>query len=252
MRARQVTVVSLLVIAGIFALAVPAVGVPVEMIDDSTQENETESGEGLGTQLSSFAQSSAADARSEAESGMWEASVNTSANPEADIHSRADDLEARLSDLEQRSAHLQANRENLSAAEYNARSVGVRSEIANLRSAVDRANKTATAHGVNATKLDTLRTNAANMTGPEVAEIARNISDAPRGPPEHVDPGTENNRGQPDDVGPGNETDRGQPDDVGPGNETDRGQPDDAGPDEDRETGPSEQPGQGNNSDRGP
>jgi len=116
------------------------------------------------------------------------------------------------------------------------------------------------AKGVNVTAIETLRSQASEMTGPEVAAVARSIAgknagkgmggppdeagppafvqNRTGGPPADAGPGTET--GPPEDAGPDNET--GPPEDTGPGNET--GPPDDAG--SGNETGPPEDAGQGN------
>ena len=100
--------------------------------------------------------------------------------------------------------------------------------------------------GVDDERLATLRERANELSGPEVAAIARGVAGEGVGGP------IGNGRGP-----PGNETDRGPPEDAGPpGNGTDRGPPEDAGPPEaggpsatdpeNKSTGrPGERPGNG-------
>lgn len=222
MNVRQVVVLGVVLAVGTGLIAGTAVGL------SATQE----SSEGMGVQVSSFAQATAADANSSVDAGMWEAELNQSSNPNATVEERIDELQKRLSKLRNRSAEVDGN-----GTLGTARASAIRAEIVALKSTINDTADTATQYGVNETKLDRLRTEASNLTGPEVAAIARNITDAPRGPPEDV-PG--NGSGPPDDAGPGNET--GPPDDAGPGNET--GPPENGGPG--NETGPPENGGSGN------
>ena len=198
--------------------------------------------DGLGQEMTSFMQSSAADANSTVETELWEASVNSSEAPEKDVTKRAGTLERRLERLQAESDRLEAQREagNISEPLYTARASRVRAEIANLRDDIDRTNRTAERFGVNVDTLDELRSNASKLTGPEVSARARNITDAPRGPPEGTPggpPGEQNNTGPPDDSG--NET--GPSDVTDPGNET--------GPPDDTDTGPPDETGSDDESD---
>lgn len=253
MRHRQITALGLLVVLGV-AVMVPAVALTdlgtATSVQNDTADNETES-PGLGAQMSSFAQATAADADSGIDRGLWgvQANETTGDNETAElIDERATELESRLAALQNRTERLEQNRENLTEAAYTARASALRSQIANVRASIDQANQTAASRGVDTEQLDRLRNNAANMTGPAVSAIARNITDAPRGPPDGV-PGRsgpgENNSGpgqaergpSAPGSGPG-ETDNtgngsaapGNPGegDAGPGNETagDGGAPD--------------------------
>lgn len=263
MNTRQIAVVCVLVVVGAGALAVPSVAfhtAGVEAIQTADDDAE------LGVQVSSFAQASATDASESVDAGIWEIRANASANPGAEIRNRTAALENRLERLEARTKQLEDRRENLSKAAYNARASALRVQVANIRSHVEQVNKTAARKGVNTTKLDELRGKAGNVTGPEVAQAARNITDPPRGPPGNngdpgppsEKPGRGNGNGNGDaprenessagdgmsgagpDRGQSNEngTDRGGPDENG----TDRGGPNenktDGGPPEgDESTG---------------
>lgn len=242
MRARQLAVLSLFVLLCAAVLAVPALGSPTDIVQQSASENETDGDEGLGLQVSSFAQSSAADARNSAESGMWNVSVGDSTDPGMNIEERTTHLETRLAALENETSTLGDAPDNLSAGEYNARASRIRAELENVRTAIDDTNRTAHRYGVNATQLEQLRTNAANMSGPEVATVARNITDAPRGPPAHAGPpgdvghGDGNETGPSGDVGPNDGNETGPPGDVGPGERNETGEPGDVGPSDRNET----------------
>lgn len=242
MRVRHVgAVVALAVLAGV-VLAGPTVGLGADLVstqdvDNETAQNDTEADVAFGEQVSSFAQSSAADANHTMDSGIWNVSVSRAENPEQPVRERVGGLERRIDRLEAQIADL--DRENMSSAEYNARASALRSKLSNLRDAVEQTNQTANRVGVDAEKLNTLRNRASNMTGPEVAALARNITDAPRGPPEDAGP--------PENAGPENGTDGGPPEDAGPDNRTDQGPPEDRGPANGSDGGPPADSGnQGN------
>lgn len=202
MRARQIAVVVALVTFGIAGVAVPAVA------DIATQTQEET--DGLGAEMTSFAQSTAADTSSSVDQGMWEVALNQSDRPE-------EELENRVTELEQRLVRLQNRSQELSAAEngtpgYTARAAAVRVEIANIQSAIEGVNRSANERGVEIEKLDKLRSEAGNMTGPEVRDLVRNMTDTPGGP--GVNPGQSGDN-------PGNSGDNPGQSDDNPGNSDD-------------------------------
>ena len=211
-----------------------------------TADNRTVNGS-FGTQVTSFMQASAASANSSVESGIWQTSVNRSAQPERAVENRAAALDRRLDRLQNRSEELAAMRERGEIPEvaYTARASAIRAQIDSLRTAISEANETATQVGVNTTRLDRLRDRAANMTGPEVAALARNITDVGRGPP----PGAGPPNGTPPQAGPPGNGTGGPPGEGPPDDRGDGGPPDDrgdGGPPDDRGDG---QDGQDEDSD---
>ncbi|MGM0398382.1 MAG: hypothetical protein ACQEQY_05250 [Halobacteriota archaeon] len=111
-----------------------------------------------------------------------------------------DRTQERLTDLEERKARLDEARENETIAEsqYRAQVSVVAAESARIqamantteRTAQGIPNETLRANGVDVTALHQVRDRAHDMTGPEVAEIARQIAGnnvgAPMGPPENA------------------------------------------------------------------
>jgi hypothetical protein len=195
MNARQsVTIVSLVVCAVLVA-AVPAVGLGAP----ATHQVGTNDTGTFGQQIASFMQASAADADQSAERGMWQVRVNASTDRAGEVTDRARALEERLQRLQNRSQRLAAEYGNGVASDvaYTARASAVRAQIANLRESINRTERTAAAAGVSDARLDRLRRQAHNTTGPQVAAFARAIADPPRGPPAGM-PG-----GPPADRGPG-------------------------------------------------
>jgi hypothetical protein len=159
------------------------------------------------------------------------------------VAGEVEELETRLAELDAEVAELRRAHENgtVSEGEYRARLAALH---AKQRAVERRLNRTAAvagglpeaaleAKGVNVTAIRTLQSRASELTGPEVAEIARSIAGEGAGkgvggPPAFV----ENRTGPPGDRGNGG----GPPDDAGPGGET--GPPEDAGAG--NGTGPSE------------
>lgn len=238
MRELKVLILAIALALGAVVVAGSALGLGVGVIAETneTEEETTAPNESnLGAQVSSFAQASAADANTSVDTGMWEAGVNDSDNPAAAVDNRTNALFDRLERLQERSDDLEAKRDNgtINEQAYEARASAIRSQIANVEYKINHTEQTASnvGVGVDETKLNELRSNAANMTGPEVSALARNITDAPRGPPAHAGPGNET--GPPDHAGPDNETDNGPPEHTGQNNESDTGPPDHAGQSDD-------------------
>jgi hypothetical protein len=164
--------------------------------------------------VASFAQASAAEAEAEVEHGMFEAAVNRTNGSarEAVIRQRAAELEQRVERLRRERAEL-TNRSELSIAE-RARAARVTTSSDNLRNNINETAQVAMEAGVNTTRLERLRSEARELSGPEVAEIARGLSGL--GP--ETAPGRSGDRGPPGEGGPGaNRSDdrRGGPNEQG-------------------------------------
>ena len=261
---RLVVVAAVLAAVGMTVVAPAAAFAPAGPLpqagDNGTADNGTAADNAtvngsFGTQVTSFMQASAASANSSVESGVWQVSVSRSAQPERAVENRVAALDRRLDRLRNHSAALEAMRERGEIPEmaYNARASALRAQIDSLRTAVSEANETARQVGVNTTQLDRLRDRAANMTGPEVAALARNITDVRRGPP----PGAGPPNGTPGEGPPGNGTagppgegppGQGPPD--SPGNGTDNSG--NGGPPDDRGSGQDDDSDGGQDSDGGP
>ncbi|WP_340100955.1 hypothetical protein [Salinibaculum salinum] len=232
MEGRQISLVLALAIAVALLFAMPVVGSGVDGSQAAQVENNTTSEENssFGEQLSAFMQTSAVDANTTVETGMWNAGVNASAAPERDVTNRTAQLERERQQLARKATQLREKRDRLPRVAYTAQASSLRERIRSLQERINGTERTAQRVGVNASALDRLRTQTANMSGPEVSAVARNITDAPRGPPAGVPGGPPGETGPPNDTtGPptdDNATDRlpsrdGTPRGVtDPGNET--------------------------------
>ncbi|MFB6206878.1 MAG: hypothetical protein ABEJ05_10180 [Haloglomus sp.] len=269
MSARQGTLVAVVISVVAVVVAAPVVsGLAVTTGHQSTvtQTNETDqSVASLGAQISSFMQASAAEANGSVQSGMWRAEFNATNETARDrlIERRINRIERQLERLQNRMTALERAYENgtLPEVAYTAQASHLVARIDSLQDAINDTEAAAMRAGVNTTQLDRLREMAANATGHEVAQVARNLSVVtPRGPPPNAGP--PEGAGPPGDVGPGdagNGTDQGPPEDVGPGdagNGTDQATSGDSGPGDagnGTDQGPSEGTGpSGDDGDGGP
>ena len=242
MSARGTLLVVAAIVAGVALVAVPvfgAVGSIAPASDGATavQANETNdtaaSNVSFGTRISSFMQASTAETDSSVEAGMWAAGYNRSDDRErpAVVQSRIGQLERRSERLRDRMTRLQAGYENGTIPEvaYRARASRLTAELNALEESINETDERARAVGVNTSQLDRLGTATRNLSGQEVAAVARNLGVGRpdhAGPPENSGPG---DAGPPEDSGPG---DAGPPKDVGPSeNVTGDDQP---GPPDDR------------------
>jgi hypothetical protein len=153
------------------------------------------------------------------------------------IVGQLDDLHERLDELDAKRAELERARENgtLSQGEYRARLARLYAEERALQRLVNRTEETARGlpaetlreQGVNVTAIEHLRADARNLTGPEVATVARSIAGRSVGRPAGAGPPDNRTREPPGEGGPGdgqgadpagNETGPGDGGDGGPGN----------------------------------
>jgi hypothetical protein len=227
MTRRQVGVTLALVVCSAVLVAVPVMGLG-GTVPAQTGNTTNDTTGNFGQQISSFMQASAVDANTTVESGMWQASVNqtvdASGDPGPKVASRTAHLERTLQRLQERTERLQAQRGSIPEVAYTARASALREQVANLKDQINETTHTAARVGVNTSALQRLRTMAGNATGPEVAAVARTITDAPRGPPAGVPGGPPDGAGD----GPPDERGGGPPDGAGGGPPDDRGGPPDA------------------------
>jgi len=179
--------------------------------------------------------------------GLQLAAAKSNASKASVLANQTGDLSERITDLRDRKQELKAAREagDISEGRYRAEMARIASELSTANRLLNRTSDEARTlpasalanAGVDAESLNRLRESAGELSGPEIAEIARDIG----GPPTNrsVGPPGNGTQGPPDQVTPdpvGNETeDR-------PGNST-RGPPDDGTngpPGDDVTTGPPE------------
>ncbi|HKL28768.1 MAG TPA: hypothetical protein VJ898_05805 [Natrialbaceae archaeon] len=216
-----VAVATLVATAGLF---VGAPGGNVSAASNASDGNASDGNEtSMGAQISSFMGVSTAAANGSVENGMFSASFNATAVDDRPtvVENRTDVLERRLERLQTRKAALIANRENMTRAAYVARMSAVVGQIESLQRAINQTTTFARATGADPSRLAHLKSEARNLTGPEVARLARNgtvgVGNPGRGPP----------NGTPGE-GPPNKTVEGPPNGTpgeGPPNKTGEGPP---------------------------
>jgi hypothetical protein len=227
----------------------------------------------MGTQISSFMGASAAAANGSVDNAMFSASFNATGpedRPKA-IETRTKSLEQRLERLQERKATLVANQENITRAAYVARMSAIAGQIESLKTAINQTSTLAETTGANVSNLETLKKEASNLTGQEIASLARNgtvgVGNPGRGPPNGTpgegppdktpgegppngsDNGTDQGEGNDGDQGEGNDGNQGEGNDgnQGQGNDGDQGQ----GNDGDQGEGNDGDQGEGNDGDQG-
>jgi len=184
-----------------------------------------------GAQLAAVVGVQRTEIGSEVESrafGQRVAAANSDASRATIVAGSLDDSRERLTELRDRLAELERDRENgtISEARYKARTAQLSARINAVEHHLEQANETASGlpervreeHGVNVSNIERLREEARNLSGPEVAAIAREVAGenpgrGMGGPPEDVvAPGRSGDAPGRSDVGNGTETD------AGPGN----------------------------------
>lgn len=196
---------------------------------NTTDENAT--GEpSVGTQMSSFMQTSSTNATSEVESGMFEAEYERADNRTAVVAQRADRIERQIERLHERKRDLTEREGELNDVAYTARMSRIAGEIEALERQIDGTTAKAERTGVAVERFDRMRANVSELRGPQVRAAADAIPG--RGPPADRGPGE---RGPPDDRGGDAPGDRGG--DAPDGAEAGANGPGGAGPSDDASPG---------------
>jgi hypothetical protein len=211
---RTSVLVALMVVAGM--LAVPAASVVAQETD---AEDDGDGGDVKpGERLSGVVGVQSAEIDGEIEGNAYAIALeraDDNATKASRMAEKLNETERRLNELDERKTRLQEQRESgeMTEGQYQARMARVATEIETARQQLNRTNATAAElppdtladNGVNRTAIRTLMHNANEMSGGEVAEIARSIGGDRRG---MVDRGPE--RGGAEDRGDAhNRTDSG-------------------------------------------
>lgn len=191
----------------------------------------------FGAAVSSFMQASVVDAENEVDSEMFDARFERSnASERAQlVRQRANGIAERVQELREERERLlsQGNltvQTRAEAARLAAQANGLSRSVDDVAAKAER-----TGAGVDATELEELRTNARNLSGPEVAAIAAGMGGPPadrgQGPPAEGERGpTDANETTDGADAPENGNDRGNGNGNENGNDAAGGPDDDAGP----------------------
>lgn len=145
----------------------------------------------LGLEISAFMQTSAAEVGGAVETGMWTAEFNETSNRSVRVRlveRRTRELRSELTDLQERKQELIAQRDsaNVSDTAYQAKLSYLLGRIDALQTAINATAPRARAVNANVEAVAELRTKVRNLTGPEIAAIARNVTGVSAG---HAGPG---------------------------------------------------------------
>lgn len=245
MNTREVTVVAVVVLLGVAGAVLPTVAAttadaPAQADETNATATETNASEedgndssAFGDQMTAFMQSSASETNDTVESGMWAAGFER-ANESGQARLATDhtnDLESRLDALREQNKTLTEQYENgtINHSVYVAQLSRLSGRIAALRTSINDTDRATKKAGVNQTRLDTLRNDARNMSGPQTAGVARGVVAGGQEPPDDRGGGPDATQG--DGVGPNNETTN-ESQDVG-----DEANPSDSANDENTSTG---------------
>jgi len=159
MKRHRTAVVSAFVVVSVVLAAGPAAGGVGTAPAASATAADDPGGTGLGANISSFMQASAAETDSDVGTGMWRAGAENASDD-----SKPAIIEQRLGTLENRLERLESRSESLDSESAGApgRAAGVRARALALVDSIDRTNETAAEFGVDAnrSRIEDLRTRA--------------------------------------------------------------------------------------------
>lgn len=242
------TVVCLVAVAVVGLLVAPAVAATGGLVSLASESESTtaENSSTMGEEVSTFMQASSVSTTHAVDDGMFEAAFQNASQERraALIAERTDEHNSTIADLKEEYRTLQEQKDELHPGEYNVRMARLTVELASVDDSINRTERRAADAGVNTTSIQTLRANASELAGPEVAERAKRIAgiDPPRGPPDHAG-------GQNGSPGNGQEkgTDAGQG--AGPGGDGDErngeGKGQESGEEKGQGNGAPDEPGAG-------
>lgn len=249
MRATVLLVTALLVVGAAAPMAVAASTVDESAatesatVQDGDAANETDNETEMppGARLAGVVGVQGAEVEGEVERrafGLQVAAAKSNASKASVVANQTETLDQRLAELRERKQELETAREdgNISTGRYRAEMAGLAAQISTLQSMTNETAETArklpaealAERGVNVSALERLRTSASNLSGPEVAAIARSIAGPPgnrstgppfgngmAGPPADTPatPGGEKNETADNETSPG----EGAPDNLGNG-----------------------------------
>lgn len=179
---RSVALLVLVATVGLTIAPIASGAVVGALTADTTTDTEATDPE-ANTSVSMFMQSSAAETEHAVDNGMFEAKYDIADNDSrtALVRDRTATLENRVEALEAEREQLRDPDDNLDQREYHARMTRLTVEIQSLDRAAGQLEPRAAEAGVS-DRVAQLQSNAAELTGPEVAEFARGLA-GPEGTP---------------------------------------------------------------------
>lgn len=186
----NVVAAGLLVVLAVLAMGAMG-GAVADSHGNETDANVSENAS-VGAEVSSFMQASTAEAEGEVDDGMFKAALNRTEDPEERrqlVENRTQRLEERQQRLEERRAAIQ------NTGDVRDRALAVRVAVGadHLEKSVNQTEPVAASVGVDTERLQQLRTNARNLSGGEVADLAQGLAGPPANRPAAGGPPTAGN-----------------------------------------------------------
>lgn len=183
---------ALLVVLAVVLATVPAGALPALSADASIAAQEGDrnasnaSNASFGASVSGFMQASAADAEGDVEDGMFNARFNgASAENRKDlVRGRANNLEKRLEQLREQRAELLNETDGEPTTAERAKAARLTARINALEESIDTTSTAADRAGVRVQQLQELRTQASELNGSDVSELARGLAGVGKAPGE--------------------------------------------------------------------
>ncbi|GAA0226351.1 hypothetical protein ACFFQF_10935 [Haladaptatus pallidirubidus] len=187
MNAIRAVLLATLTVCG-FAVALPTAAAPSPSapVDTSpntfqTEQNATSSNSTLGAEISSFMQVSTSQAQGTVDTGLWVARFNQTENRSARralVRHHVEDMQTELDALQERKQSLVEARNNgdISQLEYQSRMSELIGDIRSLEHGINATKPRAETVGTRVNRLQQLDNQANNVSGPEVAEVARSLN----------------------------------------------------------------------------
>lgn len=188
---RQTQLLAALAVALALVVVVPAVGLAAtdSAVADTHQNETDENATAPGERLSGVVGVQGAELEGDIDQRAFGVRVAQAQTQDAQadvVDDQLGDVDQRLSDLRERKAELDAQREagEISEGKYRAEVAELATEVRTAEHLTNRSEETAgqlpadllAEHGVDADRIQQLRTSASELGGPEVAEIARGIA----------------------------------------------------------------------------
>jgi hypothetical protein len=169
---------AVLLVVCLMAVAMLSVGAGAQETTDSGTTDVA-----LGTQLTSFTQSSSASTDDTVENGMWNARFNQSDGSQQDeiVRNRTGTLTERVRRLQNRTESVQAayDNESISRQDYIARQSRLTAKTASLADAINDTETAAKRVGVNDSKLETLKETASTLRDQQVGPVPQTVGSRP-------------------------------------------------------------------------
>ena len=188
---KRTSLIGALIVAAALLVAVPAVGLAADSASApaALQENETANETAPGERLSGVVGVGEAELEGDVDKRAFGIQIANASTQQAQadvVADRLSDIEKRLDEFEQRKEELDRQREagEIGAGKYNAELARLAAETETVKQLSNQSAQVSAElpadlleeRGVNATRIQHLSERASELSGPEVAEIARGIA----------------------------------------------------------------------------